>query len=150
MTKKPEGFHALTPMFVFKNCRDAMALYEKALNAETLMVMDGPEGKVMHAEMNIGDSKIMVNDEFDFMPRKAPAEGTISNTAMYLYVDDCDAAHKQALENGFIEGSAPESMFWGDRTSVVTDPYGYVWTFSQLEKELTPEEVDKARAEAGF
>lgn len=143
MPKLPEGFATITPHIVVSDAKKAIALYEKALGARTVGVMTMPgSDKVMHAGLRIGTSALFVQDELDQFPRKAPT-GTAS-AAFYLYVDDADAAYRRAVDAGMTSQSAPEDSFWGDRTAVVNDPFGYNWTFAHRVREVSPEEMNRA------
>ena len=150
MTRLPTGFSTITPNIVVSDCAAAMALYEKALGAETHMKMDGPGGKIIHASMRFGSAMLFLQDDFDFMQRRAPEPGSVASAGLFIYVDDCDAAYEKALTAGMTSFSEPEDMFWGDRTATVSDPYGYMWTLAEFQKEMTPEEVAEAREKAGF
>ena len=128
MNYKPEGFQDAIANLTFKDSKKAAAFYEKALGAKDVQIMEADNGWVMHGMMKLGDSIVFFNDEADMMPRKAPTgPGPI---AFYVYVDDVDAAYKTAVDNGMTGNFEPETMFWGDRTAVVTDPFHYTWTFS--------------------
>ena len=148
MSNIPSDMNACIPALVAKDARAALALYEKALGAETLHVMEGQNGKVMHASFKLGNTTLFINDDMEMMPRH-PSEGTQS-TGFYYFVEDCGVAHRRALDAGMTEHFPPTDMFWGDRTSVVQDEFGYVWTIAQRVSEPTPEEMDKARKAQGF
>jgi uncharacterized glyoxalase superfamily protein PhnB len=150
MTKLPAGFSTITPNIVVSDCAAAMALYEKALGAETHMKMDGPDGKIIHASMKIGDAMLFLQDDFEFLQRHAPAAGSVASAGLFVYVDNCDAAFKRAVEAGMTSFSEPEDMFWGDRTGTLSDPFGYMWTLAEFQKEMTQEAIDEARKQAGF
>lgn len=144
MSKVPDGFSTITPHIVVSDAKAAIALYEKALGARTrgVMEMPGGSGKVMHAGLQVGSSMLFVQDELDQFPRKAP-NGT-SPAAFYLYVDDADRAYERAVDAGMISQSTPEDTFWGDRTAVVSDPFGYNWTFAHRVRDVAPDEMAKA------
>ena len=128
MHYKPEGFQDAIANLTFKDSKKAAKFYEKALGATNVQIMEADNGWVMHGMMRLGDSIVFFNDEADMFPRKAPT-GT-GSIAFYLYVDDVDAAYTKAVEAGMTGNFEPETMFWGDRTAVVTDPFHYTWTFS--------------------
>jgi PhnB protein len=136
----PEGFHTLTPSLTVSNGEAAIALYEKALGAVVKGKVYAPGSKkIMHSALQIGDSKIFVQDEMPGMP--GPKQ---RHTSFYVYVPDVDAQHKRAIAAGMTELSAPEDMFWGDRTSVVTCPFGHHWTFATHIHD--PSEAEMAKA----
>ncbi|MGB7417425.1 MAG: glyoxalase/bleomycin resistance/extradiol dioxygenase family protein [Thermosynechococcaceae cyanobacterium] len=141
MNYKPEGFHAVTANATYKDTKAAIEFYERTLNLTVCGVLESPQGCVMHACVSIGDSKIFMNDEFEGSPRKAP-EGNAS-VSFYLYVPDVDQSYRHAVEGGMTPVSEPEEMFWGDRTAVVNDPFGYSWTFSTQVKKVSGEEIEK-------
>lgn len=140
MSYKPEGFHTITPYLVVKGAAKAIELYQNALGAKVEGRMDGPDGSVMHACLQIGSSKIFLGDENEMMKASADPGGT----RFYVYVEDVDAAHKQAVAAGMSEKAAPEDMFWGDRTAVVIDSSGHSWTLATHQREVTPEEMAEA------
>jgi len=139
MTYKPDGHQDAIANLTFKDSEAAVALYEKALGATNVQVMKADNGWVMHGEFRLGDSVLFFNDEADFVPRKAPTGPT--SIAMYLYVKDVDAAYKMATQNGMTSVYEPTTMFWGDRTAVLADPFHYVWTLSTKVADPTPEEI---------
>lgn len=143
MSNPPEGMNTITPQMIVSDSRAAMALYERAFGATIGMVMEmpGTDG-IMHAEFKIGDSTIFISDEMPQMPRKAPS-GDISPVAFYLYVDDVDAVYQKAVDHGLEGVSEPEDMFWGDRTAVLHDPFGYNWTLAQQVRVVTPEDMQE-------
>ncbi len=122
----PEGFHTITPSLTVPDGEAAIALYEKAFGAAVLHKMHMPGSKkIVHACLQIGSSKIFVQDEMPNMP--GPKQ---RHASFYLYVPDVDAAFKRALSAGLKELYAPSDMFWGDRTGVVSDQFGNHWTFA--------------------
>ncbi|MGF1600698.1 MAG: VOC family protein [Thermosynechococcaceae cyanobacterium] len=141
MNYKPEGFHTLTANATYKDTKAAIEFYKRTLNLTVEGVLESSQGCVMHASASIGDSKIFMNDEFEGSPRQAP-EGNTS-VSFYLYVPDVDQSYRHAVDGGMTGVSEPEDMFWGDRTAVVNDPFGYSWTFSSQVKEVSWEEVEK-------
>jgi uncharacterized glyoxalase superfamily protein PhnB len=138
----PEGFHALTPTLVFKDSRRAIAFYQKALGAKELMSMPGPDGKgVMHAELKVGDSIIMMSDERPGMPCRSAETLGNSPVNFFVYVADADAGFKKAVEAGGIQEMPVQDMFWGDRAGSFKDPFGYSWMIATHKKDMTPEEI---------
>ncbi len=149
MTKAiPEGFHTVTPMFMFKDARKAIAFYQRAFGAQELFTMPGPDGKgVMHAELRIGDSIIMMGDEHPQEPCKSAETMGGSPISFYVYVENVDAAFPQAVEAGAETRMPVEDMFWGDRTGTVQDPFGYSWMLATHVRDLTPQQMEEgARA----
>lgn len=145
MSFKPEGFHSITPYFMVDGAKKAIELYEKALGAEVMMVLNAPgTDMVMHGALKIGDSVLFISDPAPEMERQAPAAGTLSSNAFYHYVEDVDTAYEKAVAAGMASVSAPEDMFWGDRTAVLNDGFGYNWTFATFIREVTNEEMEEA------
>jgi PhnB protein len=148
MTKKiPEGFHTVTPYLTLKDAAAVIALYKKAFGATENNVMRGPDGKIGHACLTIGNSKIFLADENPSMCNIAPSEKG-SNVNFYLYVEDADAWQKKAVSAGMKELMPVTEMFWGDRMGAVQDGFGYKWNLATQAKEMTEEEVRKAAEKA--
>ena len=136
----PEGFHTITPSLTVSDAEAAIALYEKALGAEVKTKMPMPGGKkIMHSCLQIGDSKIFVQDEMPNMP--GPKQ---RHASFYVYVPDVDAAHKRAVSAGMKELYAPTDMFWGDRTGVLADAFGHHWTLATHISNPSKEEMAEA------
>ncbi len=149
MTKAiPEGFHTVTSMFTFKDARKAMAFYQRAFGAQELFTMPGPDGTgVMHAELRIGDSIIMMGEEQPQNPSKSAETMGSSPVSFYLYVENVDAAFAKAVEAGAESRMPVEDMFWGDRAGTLLDPFGYSWMLASHIRDLTPQEMEEgARA----
>ncbi len=132
------------PYVTLADPRKAMALYEQALGATTTMVMDGPDGSVMHAEMDIGGQRFMLGGVWSGMS-VAPAGRSPVN--FMLYVDNADEALKRAVDAGMTVSSEPEDMFWGDRMAKANDGHGYEWIFAHVIEDLSPEEMKKRAAD---
>lgn len=145
----PDGFHTLTPHLAVKNAAAAIDFYKKAFGAEEVMRMPGPDGKsVMHAELQIGSSRLMLNDEF-------PEHGVVSPQAlgntpatMHLYVENADAVFKQAVDAGATAAMPVQDMFWGDRYGMVVDPYGHKWAIATHTEDLTPDQIGERAAKS--
>jgi PhnB protein len=150
MTKAiPEGFHTVTPMFMFKDSRKAMEFYARAFGAQELYAMPGPDGKgVMHAELRIGDSIIMMGDEHPQEPCKSAETMGGSPISFYVYVENVDAAFARAIEAGAEARMPVQDMFWGDRVGTVLDPFGYSWMLATHVKDLTTQEIQQGAQDA--
>jgi PhnB protein len=146
----PEGFHTLTPHLVVKGADQAIEFYKKAFGAQEIMRMAGPDGKsIMHAELRIGDSPIMLAEEFPQMGNRGPQSLGGTAVTLHVYVEDADAVFNQAVAAGAQVGMPMADAFWGDRYGQLTDPFGHSWSFATHKEDLTPEEIGK-RAEAAF
>ena len=139
----PEGHHTVTPHLIYENAAQAIDWYKKALGAEEVARAVGPDGKIMHAEIRIGDSLIMLNDEMG--GGKGPKTIGGSPASLWLYVNDCDALFTRAVAaGGRVAQDAMGQMqdqFWGDRSGTFTDPHGYTWTIATHKEDLTPDEM---------
>ena len=137
----PDGFHSVTPYFVVKGAAAAIDFYKKAFGAKELFRMPGPEGRIMHAELTIGDSRIMIADE---SPKSDSGQAlTATANSIFLYVDDVDATFKQAVKAGGKENMPLQDMFWGDRYGKLTDPFGQRWGLATHKEDLTPQEIEE-------
>lgn len=144
----PKGYCTVTPSFVFKDARKAIEFYKKALNATVRHIMPGPNGKgVMHAEIQIGDSIMMLGEENPQFQCKSAETYRGSPVSFYLYVKDADATFKQAVAAGAKSIMDVQDTFWGDRMGTVTDPFGYSWSLATKTKDLTPQEMEKGAKE---
>ena len=143
----PQGMHTVTPNLVFRGCAKAIDFYKSALGATEVARMLAPDGSaVWHAELRVGDSVVFMNDEMGTGPR-APDVQHPAPVGMWLYVPDCDAAYRRAVQAGAKGGGEPADMFWGDRVAHVTDPFGYTWSFATHVKDLTAEEMRRGGEE---
>jgi PhnB protein len=145
----PEGYHTATPYLVIQGAANAIEFYKKAFGATELMRMSGPGGKVMHAEIKIGDSPIMLGDEFPEMGVRGPKALGGSPVSIFLYVEDVDALAKQALAAGAKELMAVQDQFWGDRYGKLEDPFGHVWGIATHKEDVAPDEINKRAAAMG-
>jgi PhnB protein len=137
----PEGFHTVTPHMICKDAAGAIEFYKKAFGAEEVFRMPGPGGVIMHAEIQIGNSRIMLADEFPDMNCKGPKSIGGSPVTIHLYVNDADAAFEKATKAGATVTMPVTDMFWGDRYGKVEDPYGHHWSIATHKTEFTPEEI---------
>jgi len=144
----PSGYHTLTPSLMLKDARKAIDFYKRAFGAEEIDVMTGPDGRVMHAELRIGDSRLMMGEENPAWAAFKSAETLgASPISLHLYFPDADAAFKRALDAGAKVEMPVDDMFWGDRYGKVKDPFGYTWGVATRVKDMTPEEIRKAGQE---
>jgi PhnB protein len=145
----PEGFYTVTPQLTLDNAAQAIDWYKKALGASEINRAVGPDGKILHAELQIGNSKIMVNDAM--MGGKGPRALGGSPTSLWLYVEDCDALFNRAIAAGAKTQEGPmgkvSDQFWGDRAGTLIDPAGYQWTIATHKEDLTKQEMDQRTAE---
>jgi len=139
----PEGFHALTPLLVVQGAARAIDFYKKAFGAVEVSRMPGPGGKIMHAQLTIGDSPLMLCDEFPEMETHSPVSLKGSPVTIHLYVTDVDAVFKKAVDAGAKPKMPPGDMFWGDRYGKLTDPFGHHWSVGTHREDLTPQEIAK-------
>lgn len=145
----PKGFHTITAHIVVKDSRKAIEFYTKAFGAQDPHIAEGPDGVVMHATVKIGDSILMLNDEFpDFRVLSPISTKADTCVRLNLYVPDANKVWKNALDAGATVVMPLEDQFWGDRYGQVQDPFGHRWSIAQHIKDLTPEEMKKAQDEA--
>jgi PhnB protein len=146
----PEGYRTVTPYLTVRNAADAIEFYKRAFGAEELTRLPGPDGKgVMHAEIKIGDSIVMLSDEFPQGDTRAPQSLAGTTGSLILYVPDVDAAFQRAENAGGRATMPPANMFWGDRFGKLTDPFGHVWGLATHMEDVTPDEMKK-RAQAAM
>ncbi len=144
----PQGMHTLTPNLVLRDCAKAIEFYKRALGAQERSRMPSPDGKkIWHAELVVGDSFFFLNDEMPGMGRPAPTAEDPSPVSLWLYVADCDAAFRRAIDGGARQLYAPTDMFWGDRCASVADPFGYLWSFGTHVRDVTAEELRRGGEE---
>jgi PhnB protein len=145
----PEGHHTVTPQLVLDNAAQAIDWYKKALGAQEVARAVGPDGKILHAEVRIGDSLIMLNDEMGGA-KSAKATGG-SPISLWVYVEDCDTLFNRAVAAGAKVQPGPmgamADQFWGDRSGTFTDPHGYRWTIATHKEDLTPDEMRRRQDE---
>lgn len=140
----PEGMHSVTPHLTCAGAAEAIEFYKKAFGAIEMGRMPGPGGKLMHAQLRIGDSPIMLVDEFPEWGGKGPKALGGTPVAIHLYVPDADAVFKTAVAAGATVKMEMADMFWGDRYGVVIDPFGHMWSIATHIKDMTPEEMAQA------
>ena len=143
----PDGYHSITPQLTLDNAAKTIDWYKKALGAEEISRSAGPDGKIMHAELKIGDSRFMVNDT---MPgAKGPKALGGSPSAMWLYVENSDSVFNRAVSEGATVQVPVDNQFWGDRGGAIADPEGYTWWIATRKEDFTREELNH-RAEEFF
>jgi PhnB protein len=140
----PEGVHTLTPYISIKGASEALAFYKAALGAQELYRLDMPDGRVGHAELRIGDSRLMLADEMpDMADAVARSPRTLGGTTfgLHVYVPDVDAAFERAIAAGGTVKRPVQDQFYGDRSGTFADPFGHVWTLATRVEEVSPEEM---------
>jgi uncharacterized glyoxalase superfamily protein PhnB len=137
----PSEFHSITPGIVLKDARKAIEFYERAFGAQSRYTFEDGQGRVMHAEIKIGDSVLMMCDEMPEMKCFSPETLKGATSSLYLYVEDVDAAFDRAVKAGAQVKMPVADMFWGDRAGTVVDPFGYQWMIATHTQELTPEQI---------
>lgn len=142
----PENYHAVTPYLVVQGAAKAIDFYKKVFGAQELLRMPGPGGKVMHAELKIGDSMIMLADEHPEMDARAPQSFGGSPVSLLVYVTDVDAVFKEAMSAGAKEVRPVKDQFYGDRSGIVTDPFGHKWSIATHVEDVSQEEMKRRMA----
>jgi PhnB protein len=137
----PEGYHSLQIYLAVEDAAKAIDFYKEAFGAEETVRMPGPDGKVAHAELQIGDSKLMLSDPFPHSNVRPPSERGGATASIFMYVDDVDATFEQAQRAGATVVSELEDMFWGDRFGTVADPFGHSWAMATRKEDLSEEEM---------
>ena len=144
----PAGFHTVTPYLVVDGAEKAIEFYKKVFGAEAIDVAKGPDGKVMNAQLKIGDSMIMLNDEFPDYGAVGPTKMGGSPITLHLYVPDADATYNKAVEAGCQVTMPLADQFWGDRYGMVVDPFGHKWGIATRVKDVSQADIDAAMASA--
>ena len=143
----PKAYGSVTAMLAVRDCPRAIELYRKVFGAKELSRMPGPDGKLMHAEIKIGDRIVMLGEEAPEQGAPSPQALGGSPVGLMLYVPDCDAVFARAVAEGATAKMPPADMFWGDRYSQVVDPFGHRWGIATHKADLTEAEVAKGRDE---
>jgi PhnB protein len=141
----PDGYHTVTPSLTLDDAAQAIEWYKNALGAQETERAIGPDGKIIHAELRIGKSVLMLNDAV--MGNKGPKALGGSPVSLWLYVDDCDALFNRAVAAGAQVRMPLGDQFWGDRCGTIADPYGYAWSIASRKEELTREEMKQRQEE---
>lgn len=139
----PRGYHTVTPYLIVNDAARALEFYGKAFGAKELFRMPMPNGKIMHAEMMIGDSHVMLAEEFPEMDVLGPLTRGGATSSILLYVDNVDAAWEQALAAGATVFKPLQNQFWGDRMGSLKDPFGHAWSLATHLEDVSPEEMDR-------
>jgi PhnB protein len=144
MTKPiPDGYHTATPYLIIHGAADAIDYYKKAFGATELFRFPTPDGKIGHAEIKIGDSPIMLADEYPAMGYNGPQSLGGSPVSLMLYVDDVDTVFSRAIDAGGAVKEAVSDKFYGDRIGTLTDPFGHVWHISTHKEDVSIEEMQQ-------
>lgn len=145
----PEGYHTVSPYLAVDDATSAIEYYTKAFGAKEVVRMDAPGGRVGHAELEVGDSRIMLSDPFPQASTRPPKELGGTTMSVFMYVDDVDAVVKQAVDAGATVTMEVADQFWGDRFGTITDPFGHVWSLATHVEDV-PEEEMAERAKAAM
>jgi PhnB protein len=140
----PDGYHTATPYLTIRGTAAAIDFYKQAFGAKELFRMPGENGKIMHAEITIGDSRIMLGDESG--EAKAPQSLNGTASSVFLYLEDVDAIFKQAVKAGAKETMPVQNMYWGDRFGKLTDPYGHKWMLASHIEDVSSAEMQERMA----
>lgn len=144
----PSAYNTVTPHIVVSDAAAAIEFYKAAFGAEEVFRMPGPNGGVMHAEINVNGSRVMLAEAMPEMGSKSPTDLGGTPVTIHLYVADADAAMQRAVAAGATETMPVEEMFWGDRYGRLLDPFGHNWSVATHVKDLTPEEIHAGMLEA--
>jgi PhnB protein len=137
----PEGYHTLTPYLAVDDASEAIEYYKEAFGAKERVRMDTPDGKIGHAELEIGDALLMLSDPFPQASTKPPKEIGGTSASVFMYVEDVDAVVKKAVDAGASVTMEVADQFWGDRFGTITDPFGHVWSIATHVEDVPPEEM---------
>lgn len=141
----PEGYHAVTPTLTVRGAANAIEFYKKAFGAQETMRFPSPDGKtIMHAEIKIGDSRVMLNDEHPQMGCLSPQSTGGASSGIFLYVENADDVFNKAVSAGAKSQMPMMDAFWGDRFGSIIDPFGHVWSIATHKKDMTPDELKQA------
>jgi uncharacterized glyoxalase superfamily protein PhnB len=143
-TSKPAGYHSITPSIMFDDASEAIEFYKRAFGAQEVMRMPGPGGRIMHAEIKIGDSVIMLGDIIPGMPGRSARTLGGSPMGLHIYVENVEALFKRAIAAGASQTMPLADQFWGDRYGKVADPFGLEWGLAEHVKDVTEEEMKRA------
>ena len=139
----PAGYHTATPYLIVHDGAQALDFYKRAFDAREVVFMEGPGGKIAHAEFKIGDSKIMLGDEMPGGDVRSPQSLGGTTGGIFLYVKDVDEAYNRAVAAGARSVAPVTDMFWGDRYGKLADPFGHSWSLATHKEDVAPEELKK-------
>ena len=139
----PDGYNTVSPYLAVDDAQKAIEYYTKAFGAKETVRMDGPDGKIGHAELQIGDSHVMLSDPFPQASTTPPKELGGTSASIFMYVEDVDAVVQKAVDAGATVTMEVEDQFWGDRFGSITDPFGHNWSIATHVEDLTPEEMEE-------
>ena len=142
----PEGYHSITPYLYIRDAARALEFYKEVFGATEVLRMDAPGGKIGHAEIKIGDSHVMLADEFPEMNARGPQTYGGSSVGLLLYVEDVDALAERAVAAGAKLLEPLEDKFYGDRMGKLEDPFGHIWAIATHTEDVSPEELQKRAA----
>ena len=143
----PAGYHTATPYLIVNDAAKAIDFYKRGLGATEIMRFDAPGGRIGHAEIKIGDSVIMLADEYPDMGYRSPQSIGGTPVSIYLYVEDVDRLFKQAIAAGGKELRPVKDQFYGDRSGTLADPFGHVWSIGTHKEDVAPEELHRRMEE---
>jgi len=145
----PDGYHSVTPYLCIKGAKQALDFYQKAFGAEVIYKLEMPDGRLGHAELQIGNSRLMLSDEMPEMPdaiTRSPSTLRGSTVGLAVYIEDVDARFQQAVKAGAKVRRPVTNQFYGDRSGTVEDPFGHFWTISTHVEDVSPDEIMKRAA----
>ena len=145
----PDGYYSLTPYLVCKGAAKAIEFYAKAFGAQETVRMPGPDGSIMHAEVKIGNSMLMLSDENKERGQLSPESIGGSACSIMFYADDVDQVFNRAVAAGAKAEMPPADMFWGDRMGNIVDPFGHKWAIATHKEDVSPAEMEKRMAAIG-
>jgi PhnB protein len=143
----PEGYHTATPYLVVNDAAKAIDYYKQAFGANEIMRMQGPNGKIGHAELRIGDSVVMLSDEMPGGDVRSPQSLGGCTGSVFLYVTDVDSVYNRAISAGGKSTMPVADQFWGDRFGKLTDPFGHAWALATHKEDVAPDEMKRRAAE---
>src|SRR5437867_10095296 len=144
----PEGYNTVSPYLAVDDAAKAIEYYKKAFGAEETVRMNGPDGRIGHAELKIGDSHLMLSDPFPQASTTPPKELGGTSASVFIYVEDVDAVVKKAVDAGATITTEITDQFWGDRFGSITDPFGHSWSIATHIEDVPPEEMEQRAKEA--
>jgi PhnB protein len=139
----PEGYHTVTPYLIVRGAAEAISFYKRAFHASELYRLPMSNGRIGHAEISIGESRVMLADEMPDMKILAPPSLGGTPVSIHLYVEDCDALFNQAVSAGAKIERPVADQFYGDRSGVITDPFGHKWSIATHKEDVSPEEMQE-------